>query len=68
MMQLRKYVSIADKNLVKRRKVVEAKVEAWKTEAQKAGSCKEKLQTIKNLSVFSLKLFFFIKIFLEKAR
>ena len=56
-MQLKKHVSIADKDLVEREKVVRAE-----TEARKAGPSKEGLQTIKNLSVFSSKLFFSSKL------
>lgn len=53
-----------DKNLVKWQKIVLK----TKIEAQKAWSYKFDLQTIKNFSIFSLKLFLFIRILLEKIR
>ena len=50
---------------MEQKEVVGAKAEAkiWKT-----GLCKKELQKIEILSVFDLKLFFFIKAFLGKTR
>ena len=58
-------MSITNKNSIEQEEIVgpKAEVETWKP-----GFCKKKLQTIKNLSVFGLKLFFFIEAFLKKAR
>ena len=50
-------MSSADKDSVERGEVVGAE-----TEAQKAGPREGGLQTMKNLSIFGLKLFFFIEV------
>ena len=55
-MQLGEQINITNKNLVEKLKfMLKVEIGAWKTV-----SYKERLQTMKNLSVFSLKLFFFI--------
>ena len=58
-MQLGEYVSTTDEDLVEWEEVVEAETKVWK-----AGPHEEGLQTMKNLSIFGPKLFFFIKTFL----
>ena len=56
-------MNIASKDSVKHGKIVKVKSKALKT-----GLYKGKLQTKKNLSVFNLKFFFFIKAFLLETR
>ena len=63
MAQLWEHVSTADDDLVEQGEVIRAKAEAWK-----AGPCEGGLQTMKNLSIFGLKLFFFIEPSLGEAR
>ena len=62
--KLIEYKNTVDKNLVKRWKVkLKANVENIKLDFYN-----EKPPIIKNLSIFNLKFFFFIKTFLTKAR
>ena len=56
-------MSSADEDSMEREEVIGAEAEA-----QNAGPCEGGLQTIKNLSVFGSKLFFFIETSLGEAR
>ena len=62
MTQLEEHVSTADEDLVEREEIVRD-AETWK-----AGPRKGELQTMKNLIIFSPKLFFFIEVSLWEAR
>ena len=68
-MQLGEHINTADKDLVEEWEIgLKGKAEVSKIKDWKIDPNKKRLQTMKNLSVFNLKLFFFIEVSLKEAR